>query len=105
MTGTVGAATGVVNNVVNEVGGVAKALINAPQSGGSYGNGSYGNYGSGAGVGAGVEGSYGTSGASSGAPGFSQGNAPIDNYSYYGALPEKGADYMPVTTDFSAFRK
>ena len=98
VTGTVDAATGVVNNVVDEVGGVAKALINAPQNGGYYGNGGgagAGSYGNGGGAG-----SYGT-----GAPGFSQGNAPIDNYSYYGALPEKGADYMPVTTDFSAFRK
>ena len=95
LTGTVGAATGLVNNVVNEVGGVAKALINAPQNGGSYSTGVGGSYGNA---------SYGGNGVG-GAPGFSQGNAPIDNYSYYGALPEKGADYMPVTTDFSAFRK
>jgi hypothetical protein len=30
---------------------------------------------------------------------------PIDNYSYYGALVPKGGDYVPVTNDFSAFRK
>ena len=31
--------------------------------------------------------------------------APVDNYSYYGALQSKGGDYMPVTADFSSFRK
>ena len=30
---------------------------------------------------------------------------PIDNYSQYGALQSKGCNYMPVTADFSAFRK
>jgi hypothetical protein len=30
---------------------------------------------------------------------------PIDNYSYYGALQSKGGVYIPVTADFSAFRK
>ena len=29
----------------------------------------------------------------------------IDNYSYYGALPSKGANYIPITADFSAFSK
>ena len=33
------------------------------------------------------------------------GKTPIDNYSYYGALQSKGANYMPVTADFSSFRK
>jgi hypothetical protein len=33
------------------------------------------------------------------------GQTQIDNYSYYGALQSKGANYMPVTADFSAFRK
>lgn len=31
--------------------------------------------------------------------------AGIDNYSYYGALPTKGANFMPITADFSAFSK
>jgi hypothetical protein len=39
------------------------------------------------------------------APGFSQGSPPIDNYSYYGALPKKGTNYIPITADFSAFGK
>ena len=30
---------------------------------------------------------------------------PIDNYSYYGATQSKGDNYMPVTADFSAFRR
>ena len=30
---------------------------------------------------------------------------PIDNYSYFGALQSKGANYMPITSDFSSFRK
>jgi len=33
------------------------------------------------------------------------GKTQIDNYSYYGALQSKGGNYMPVTADFSAFRK
>ena len=34
-----------------------------------------------------------------------QGQTQIDNYSYYGALQSKGGNYMPVTADFSSFRK
>jgi hypothetical protein len=33
------------------------------------------------------------------------GKTPVDNYSYYGALQSKGSNYMPVTADFSSFRK
>jgi phage-related protein len=33
------------------------------------------------------------------------GKTSIDNYSYYGALQSKGSNYMPVTADFSSFRK
>lgn len=29
----------------------------------------------------------------------------VDNYSYYGALQTKGGNFMPVTADFSSFRK
>jgi hypothetical protein len=39
------------------------------------------------------------------APGFSQGNPPTDSYSYYGALQNKGSQYIPITADFSAFKK
>jgi hypothetical protein len=34
-----------------------------------------------------------------------QGYTPVDNYSYYGALQSKGGNFMPVTADFSSFRK
>jgi hypothetical protein len=33
------------------------------------------------------------------------GQTQVDNYSYYGALQSKGSTYMPVTADFSSFRK
>jgi hypothetical protein len=33
------------------------------------------------------------------------GQTPVDNYSYYGALQSKGGDFIPVTSDFSSFRK
>jgi hypothetical protein len=32
-------------------------------------------------------------------------STPVDNYSYYGALQSKGGAYMPITADFSSFRK
>ncbi len=32
-------------------------------------------------------------------------NGSTDQYSYYGALQSKGANYMPVTADFSAFSR
>ena len=35
-----------------------------------------------------------------------QSNKPgVDYYSYYGALPSKGGNFIPITTDFSAFGK
>jgi hypothetical protein len=63
-----------------------------------YGGGDdYGNSGYGGG-GYGNSGSSGYIGQGSGAPG-------IDQYSYYGALPSKGGNYIPVTASFSAFGK
>jgi hypothetical protein len=64
-------------------------------------------YGSGAGAGAyygGLNTPYG-SGSGYSAPGFSRGSSSADNYSYYGALPSKGSNYIPITADFSAFKK
>ena len=46
--------------------------------------------------------SYGQSGPSGPAQ---NGTNPVDHYSYYGALPSKGANFMPITADFSAFGK
>ena len=36
--------------------------------------------------------------------GYNTGNS-IDKYSYYGALPSKGGNFIPITSDFSAFGK
>jgi hypothetical protein len=33
------------------------------------------------------------------------GSTKIDQYSYYGALQSKGGNFMPVTADFSSFRR
>jgi hypothetical protein len=71
--------------------------------GGSYGSGS----GSYRGTGGGGNGSYGGTTADSNFGRMQSGkNTPIDNYSYYGALQSKGnANFMPITADFSNFRK
>jgi hypothetical protein len=37
--------------------------------------------------------------------GYSQGIHGIDPYSYNGALVSKGGNYIPITNDFSSFRK
>ena len=58
------------------------------------------------GYGGGNTGGYvGGYGSGSSAPGFSRGSPPIDNYSYYGALPRQSTNYIPITADFSAFSK
>jgi len=80
-------ASKVLNNAINTTGSVANNLIDIGQGQGSAGQGSAG------------QGSAGQS------PGFATGAPPIDNYSYYGALPAKGANYMPITADFSKFGK
>jgi len=64
---------------------------------------------------AGNRGSQGGYGGSQGSGGYGgQGGAQsmsrggvngIDNYSYYGALPSKGGNFIPVTSDFSKFGK
>ena len=36
---------------------------------------------------------------------YRKSSSNVDNYSYYGALESKGGNYMPVTADFSSFRK
>jgi len=59
-------------------------------SGQSSQGGNYGTYSSQRGQGSQGVGSYNT------------GNSP-DTYSYYGALPSKGGNFIPVTADFSAF--
>jgi hypothetical protein len=81
-------ATNLLGNANNNYGGY-----------GGYGSGGYGGsgYGSGSNY-SGNGGNQGYIGKGSGAPG-------IDQYSYYGALPSKGGNYMPMTASFSAFGK
>ena len=77
------------------------------------GQGGMGNFGGQGGMG-GQVGQVGAGGASGtgvkgGSSGYSQissaGPQTMDQYSYYGALPPKGAsNFMPVTADFSTFR-
>lgn len=84
--GLASGAAGIVNNAISTTGSVANNLIDTAQGQPGYSQPGYGQSG------------YGQ-------PGYSKGNPPIDNYSYYGALPEKGANYMPITADFSKFGK
>jgi len=79
--GIASGAAGIVNNAISTTGSVANNLIDTAQAPGYGQSGGYGQ------------------------PGYSKGNPPIDNYSYYGALPEKKANYMPITADFSKFGK
>ena len=83
VTGTVGAAANVANNLINAPGYVPPPVYGQP----GYGQPGYGQPG------------YGQPGY--GQPGFSAGA----DYSYYGAIPPKGANFMPITADFSAFSK
>jgi hypothetical protein len=39
------------------------------------------------------------------APGSQSSSANYNNYSYYGSLPSKSGNYLPLTADFSAFSK
>jgi hypothetical protein len=93
VSGTVGLLKDTGSGIVNTTGGAFNALTQNPNAVG--GGGAY--YG-------GMNTPYGSSGGYR-APGFSQGNGSIDSYSYYGALPSKGANYIPITADFSAFSK
>ena len=56
----------------------------------------------------GTSGTSGTAGTTAGVVGTgipTRGVNGVDNYSYYGALPSKGGNYIPITADFSAFAK
>ena len=79
---TVGAAANVANNLINAPGYVPPP----PPMYGQPGYSTQPMYG---------QPGYGTQ------PGYSTGA----DYSYYGALPPKGANFMPITADFSAFGK
>ena len=87
-------AVGLIDNTVDKTTNVLNNLVSGGNRGGSGGNTSAYYGGTNLPVGNGYS-----------APGFSQGAPPIDNYSYYGALPNKGSNYIPITADFSAFAK
>lgn len=102
VTGTVDlvkdAGSGVVkvaDKTLNTAGNIVKDLTDGSGYGSAGGAGAY--YG-------GLNTPYG-SGSGYSAPGFSRGSSSADNYSYYGALPSKGSNYIPITADFSAFKK
>jgi len=91
---TASGAVNVAGNVANRVENAGYNVLNNGQGYGSgYGQG-YGGYGQGYPIGQG------------GSNGQAGGYQYPDLYSYYGALPDrKTTNYMPVTADFSSFRK
>ena len=66
-------------------------------------NGGYASGGSGAGGVA--SGGSGAGGVAGGAQSVQNQGSMIDPYSYNGALVSKGGNFIPITNDFSAFRK
>jgi len=135
VTGAIGSTTGLVGGLANTAGNVVGGLANTAENivggltntaGGIVGNTTnmIGNLGRGyggnmGGVGGNMGGVGGNMGGVGGAMGqgtpsfgcapssnmYTPGYAPIDNYSQYGALQSKGSNYMPITADFSSFRK
>ena len=77
-------AAGIVNNLIDTAQGQGYNQPYGQSYGQPYGQSSAQSYGQGS--------------TAKGAP-------PVDNYSYYGAMPSKGANYMPITADFSKFGK
>ena len=83
--GTVGLAKEAVGGVANTFGRLAPAVLSNDGTNTNSGSGSSaGSYSAGGGIGTSI-----TTGS--------------DHSSYYGALPPKGGDYIPVTADFSRF--
>ncbi len=80
--GTVGLAKDTVGGIANVFGVQNPTQIQGQQQGQGYGGGA-----------ANVNSAYGQTIAGS------------DPYSYFGALPPKGSNYIPITADFSAFSK
>lgn len=107
---TVGGAVGLLKDVGSGITGLGRGLdVRSNQQGGQSVQGGQGGQG---GV-ITVNNDVASTGTSLGYTPFGSGKTigsvpgqtKIDNYSYYGALQSKGANYMPVTADFSAFRK
>jgi hypothetical protein len=107
-SGTVGllkdTASGTVGLVKDAGSGATKVLSQGPNrqgQGQSYGQGQgYGQYGNGYNNGGDR---YKNGWMQAGA--MQQGANGVDLYSGYGALPPKGSDFIPITSDFSAFGK
>lgn len=103
VTGTVGLAKDTVKGTVglakDVLGSVNPLQLNNRQSNsGGSGSGGSGSGGTTYGY------SPSTATSSAGQPVNQRQTIPgIDPYSYYGALPPKGSNYIPITTDFSAF--
>jgi hypothetical protein len=104
----IGLAGNALENVTSLAKGAGSGLMQLGSSNGSN-TGTTTGVGSASGVGstAGVGSAAGTTNISGSNKTFGNmpGKTPMDNYSYYGALQSKGGNYMPVTADFSSFRK
>ena len=101
---TIGTAGGLVGGTIGTAADLAKGVGSGIMQ---LGNGRGGNVGGGVSS-AGIAGGVGSPirPVSDKTFGNIPGQTPVDNYSYYGALQSKGATtYMPVTADFSSFRK
>ena len=85
--GIASGVAGIANTAISTTGNVANNLINSSNKTNLYQGASQG------------------AGQGASQPGFSQGAPPIDNYSYYGALPSKQSNFIPITADFSKFGK
>jgi hypothetical protein len=94
ITGTVGAAENIV-----------QSLLTPPPTGPGYPGPATTGYGSTAPTGYGAPTAPAGYGAPTAPAGYGNPAATGADYSYYGALPPKGSNYMPITADFSAFKK
>ena len=103
---TTGAASGA-NSLLRDTGsGIAHLGDGHDLSRDGYYNNSNSVRSGGSAGGAGSAGGGGGSAGGGGGAGKDKPIGPVDAYSYYGALPSKGsANFMPVTADFSSFRK
>jgi hypothetical protein len=112
ITTTVGAAENVANNAINAIGSIGKG--NATNVSNIYTTNSNGSNGSNGfntlpvPTGPNSNGTYAAGNLNSvyqSTASNANTKTPIDNYSAYGALPSKGGNFIPITNDFSAFRK
>jgi len=106
VTTTVGAAENVANNAINTIGSIGKG--NATNVSNIYTTNSNGFNTLPVPTGPNSNGTYAAGNLNSvyqSTANNANTKTPIDNYSAYGALPSKGGNFIPITNDFSAFRK